>query len=298
MARSADYEHPSNRRFRRLAESLANSRGIRAFRRALFTRLPFPVLESNVQDVLYLNWVVPLPLSKADLPPGVSVWERGQSTILTVLIYRHGHFGPVFLGPLRRLFPSPLQSNWRLYVTRVEGEDPTHSMVLFLRNFFSSALYAIGTRLGSDALPSEQPCAFTFQTESELCANIIGASGELELQVAGSVGGRPALPHPFQAFAASWKEAVTALTLQESAIVQPPDLTCLAQAGISLPVDIAEVRPVVITHWKAGNWLTARGATGEPFAFFVPRVRFRVLWEKLVTSANNSFKGMPLRGTP
>ena len=215
-----------------------------------------------MQDVLYLNWVVPLPLSKADLPPGVSVWERGQSTILTVLIYRHGHFGPVFLGPLRRLFPSPLQSNWRLYVTRVEGEDPTHSMVLFLRNFFSSALYAIGTRLGSDALPSELPCAFTFQTESELCANIIGASGELELQVAGSVGGRPALPHPFQAFAASWKEAVTALTLQESAIVQPPDLTCLAQAGISLPVDIAEVRPVVITHWKAGNWLTARGATG------------------------------------
>lgn len=246
------------------------------------------MLESDVRDVLYLNWVVPLYLADATLPSGVTVWESGQNTVLTVLIYRHGHFGPTFLGPLRRLLPSPLQSNWRLYVAGIAGARPAHPTVLFLRNFFSSAIYAIGSRLGSDALPSELPYTFTYRVGPELRACIVGASGEMELRVAGAVGGTLALPQPFQAFAASWQQAVAALTLQESAIVQPPDLRCLAQAGISLPVDISQVRPVTITDWRVGSWLAALGATGEPFAFLVPQVCFRVLWEQLVRGANNS----------
>lgn len=50
------------------------------------------------------------------VPPGVSLIQKGGHTLLTVLTYRHGHFGPAFLGPLRKLLPSPLQSNWRVYL--------------------------------------------------------------------------------------------------------------------------------------------------------------------------------------
>ena len=50
------------------------------------------------------------------VPPGVSLIQEGGHTLLTVLTYRHGHFGPAFLGPLRKLLPSPLQSNWRVYL--------------------------------------------------------------------------------------------------------------------------------------------------------------------------------------
>lgn len=295
LGRSANYRHPSNRRMRWLAEALANSRSIRALRRSLFALLPFPVLESDVRDVLYLSWVVPMHSAEAALPPGVTPWHRQESTVLTTLVYRHGHFGPALLGPLRRLFPSPLQSNWRLYVAGVAGTSPSHPTVLFLRNFFDSALHAIGTRLGSDALPSELPSSFQYRTGREMWASIVGASGELELEVTATLGGSPALPAPFEAFASTWHEAVVALTLQESALVQPPDLPRLAQARISLPVDVSEIRPVTVTHWTPGSWLAELGAGDKPFAFFVPRVRFRVLGEELVACDGNSSPPTPGR---
>ena len=54
--------------------------------------------------------LVPAGLELQRLGPG------GRHALFTFLTYRHGHFGPRLLGPLRRLLPSPVQSNWRIHV--------------------------------------------------------------------------------------------------------------------------------------------------------------------------------------
>jgi hypothetical protein len=40
----------------------------------------------------------------------------GRYALVSFLTYRHGHFGPRRFGPMRHLMPSPIQTNWRIYV--------------------------------------------------------------------------------------------------------------------------------------------------------------------------------------
>ena len=107
------FRHPGTGLLARICNWLANCQPVLGLRRAILSRLPFVRLESDVVEVVYLNWLVPSALAAPHVPPGVTLHERNGQTILTVLTYRHGHFGPAMLGPLRKLFPSPLQGNWR-----------------------------------------------------------------------------------------------------------------------------------------------------------------------------------------
>lgn len=80
-------------------------------------RLPFLTLHSDVRDVVYVSWLVDAAAAQKLVPAGVTLWQRDGKTPFTVLTYRHGHFGPALPGPLRKLLPSPLQSNWRFPCT-------------------------------------------------------------------------------------------------------------------------------------------------------------------------------------
>ncbi len=275
------YRHPDESRGAWLANRLANSRWLRSVRRWLLARLPFPVLQSDVRDVLYLSWPVPLHLAQSLSPPGVALVEHGTQAVFTILMYRHGHFGPRFSGRLRRLFPSPLQSNWRFYVAAINGTPTSEPTVLFVRNFFSSALYAVGTRVGSDALPSDLPSRFDWSTGEVFRSQLSDRTGELLLEVEAASSDAKRLPHAFCGIYACWEEAVAAITLQDTAVVQPPDLDALAMAGISLPIDPASVKPMD-ANVTCGSWLAQLGIEGRPLAFVVPSVRFLVLWEKIV----------------
>src|SRR5689334_7538016 len=84
---------------------LATSRALLRVRRAILPKLPFMRLASDVRDVVYLNWVVPLSAVARYVPPGVTLRERNGMTLFTILTYRHAHFGPALAGPLRILFP-------------------------------------------------------------------------------------------------------------------------------------------------------------------------------------------------
>lgn len=148
------------------ANRLVSNHPILALRRAITAHLPFPILQSDIQDVIYLNWVLDVDQVAHYLPPGVQLWQRQGKTLFTVLTYRHRHFGPVFLGPLRQLCPSPLQSNWRLYL---ESPVPEQRSVLFVKNSMNHVLYALGSRLFSDVLPSHLAESFTHQAIRTLC---------------------------------------------------------------------------------------------------------------------------------
>ena len=112
----------------------------------------------------------PAAAARALVPPRMTLATREVRVLLTVLSYRHGHFGPALAGPLRRLFPSPLQSNWRLYVDALDGAPLPAPTVFFLANVFDGALYALGTRLFSDALPSHLARRFSLACDGQACA--------------------------------------------------------------------------------------------------------------------------------
>jgi len=64
-----NYIHPTPGLPGRLLARLANSRRIAAARRAVFSRLPFLTLESDVRDVVYLTWMMDAAPRKRWCPP-------------------------------------------------------------------------------------------------------------------------------------------------------------------------------------------------------------------------------------
>jgi len=278
------YTAPGTGLWARVEAGLANAEGLRALRRSILGRLPFPVLVSDVSDVVYANWVVPFEAIAHLVPPGVRVCRIGGKVILTGLTYRHGHFGPALAGPLRALFPSPGQSNWRLYVDRIGSHAPAKPTVLFLANLFDSPLYALGTRLFSDAMLSHRAGRFVHAVGERTWTSCVEGDPAvpgcaLEGERANAI---PELPDAFAPFYSDWREAVGRLCLQEAAIAPVAGTDRLALAGIDLPIALKDVEPLAVTRYAPGDALRRWGATAPPFCFRVPTVRFRAVSERLI----------------
>src|SRR5579875_53128 len=147
--RMAPWRHPWRSLAGYALEVLANSRLLRAYGEWL----PTPAFLSDMTDVIYVNYLVEADRLEPFVPAGLELQRLGRSgryALFTHLTYRHGHFGPRWLGPLRRLLPSPVQSNCRLYVV-----DPHTGLrgVYFVTNAIASTAYALTARLLSEGLP-------------------------------------------------------------------------------------------------------------------------------------------------
>lgn len=208
-------------------------------------------------------------------PPGVPLWQRDGKTPFTILTYRHGHFGPAFLGRLRRIMPSPLQSNWRLY-----AECPGH--VVFLKNVLSNPLHALGTRIFSDALQSHYPARLRHAPAGDVFRTEIqpGDGSAPLLRSAVRIAAEKKAPPQF----ANWHQAVRFLACQDAALAQVGDHGALAISEIALPVDIMQAQALETVGDVACPLLAQLGAQGAPFCFLVPEVKFRVLSERLLTT--------------
>lgn len=273
---------------------LLDSRRLARLRHAVFKRLPFPVLRSDVADVVYITWLVDAAAARALLPPGLPLWERCGKTPFTVLTYRHGHFGPALAGPLRRLFPSPLQSNWRLYLdaslpaalpASLAETAPARS-VWFLENLMDSALYVAGTRLFSDIMQTRLPARFTHARAGDAYVTAIEAAetGAPLLRGTMAPASHAALPPAFAALFGSWDEAVEMLACQDGALAWSARLDALVLARIDLPVALDEVRPLASAASTPPecSLLERLAPTGAPLCFLAPRVPFRVLGERVL----------------
>lgn len=276
------YRHPYPGYPGRLLESLLNARGLARLRHALLSRLPFPVLRSDVADVVYVTWMVDARAAQALLPHGLRVWERGGLTPLTVLTYRHGHFGPALAGPLRRLFPSPLQSNWRLYLDGPLPPGAPVNTVWFLENMMDSGAYVAATRLFSDIMRTHRPARFTHGRAGTCIEPGAGSAPALAYTVAPAA--RPALPPAFAAAFGSWDAAVAMLACQDAALGWSARLGKLVLSRIDLPIPLDAVRPLVPVGPVACSLLEALPAAGGPLCFLVPRVPFRVLSEGVINT--------------
>ncbi|MGU7774767.1 DUF2071 domain-containing protein [Burkholderia sp. MR1-5-21] len=285
MSYNNAFIHPSVGVVGKLANRIVGNRPLLRTRRALLSRLPFLQLASDVQDVVYCTWAVNVADVAHLVPAGVALAARNGKTLFTILTYAHRHFGPCAAGPLRRVFPSPLQSNWRLYVDMLPGQVPAEQTVLFVKNVFDHPLYAIGSRLFSDALPSHLAKRFEHDARNGRFSTLLsGGDGSApDFRCVAEKTSERGLPAELAPFFDSWRSAVSFLSLQHSALAHVEDCDGLAHAGIDLPIDVDAVEALRLTEPAVGGEFLQRiGAVGTPFCFVVPGVAFRVLWERLL----------------
>ncbi|MEG0882902.1 MAG: DUF2071 domain-containing protein [Janthinobacterium sp.] len=277
------YRHPRAGWPGRLFAALANCTRFANARQAILSRLPFLTLHSDVRDVVYVSWLVDAAAAQKLVPAGVALWQRGGKTPLTVLTYRHGHFGPALLGPLRKLLPSPLQSNWRLYLDHAPPGAPDVPCVYFFKNIMDSLPHALGTRLFSDILPTHLAADMTLEVSATQarCSIAPGAGSAPALEVQADITAKHGLDADWQQLFGNWRDAVAFLACQDAAIAHVPRNGKLVFGEIDLPVDLDQVQALTALRADCGL-LGQLPPVSQPFAFLVRKVAFKALSERLL----------------
>lgn len=279
------YKHPRTGILGKLAELIANSRTLAWLRRTVTSRLPFLKLSSEVENVVYLTWLVPVSACEGFIPAGVRLWQRNGLTPFTVLTYRHNHFGPSIFGFFRKLFPSPLQSNWRLYLEQAPAGATPVRTVLFLKNIMNSLVYTLGTRVFSDVLPTHLAEKFSHRREGDFIrteiAPGIGSSPALMCNI--RCGGEQPLGTHFTSMFGAWSNAIEFLACQDAAIAHVNHCNGLAFSEIQLPIALSDVLPASPLDGPLEcSLLSLLQPVEGPLCFVVPTVPFSVLSERLL----------------
>ena len=270
--------------------AIVNSQVIARIRRVLTSIFPFVKLRSDVKNVVYMTWLVDVEKVKHFVPTGLKLWQKNGLTPFTILTYRHGSFGPSFLGPLRRLFFSPLQSNWRLYLESPPSNVPQISTVLFLKNIMNSIFYTFGTRVLSDVLATHHAKKFYHkQIEGGFETQIIPGIGSApQLSSITKMTASKTLNSSFAEVFDSWEYAVEYLSLQDAAISYTDKDSIFAFSEIKLPIDLATIQPLeIISNKFECPFMKQFSPYGEPLCFHIPEVRFLAISEQLISIDGN-----------
>ena len=275
---------------------IAASHGLRD----LFRPMPTLVMGSDISDIVYLNWLVPAAAAQQWLPAPLHVHDLQGMTVLSILSYRHGSFGPVRLGPLRRLFPSPAQSNWRLYLAHPDTEPRAErDAIYFIHTAFDNAPLATAARLLADGLPAQVPTTMLHQRRGRQLETRITTHPEqpaqlhviveedvlVEEDVIVEESGDPdhaiSLPAAWAAHFRDTEEALRYLVEQNRAVAVDGARGEVFESAIAIPIDIGTIRPATVKHVEA-PWLDGLIGNAAPFAFVVPAVSFRALGERSI----------------
>lgn len=271
--RLAPWRHPSAGLLGRVAESVANSRVFGA----LLEPLPELEVRSDITDVVYVNYVVPAEAAQRLVPPGLTLQRLGPDgryALFTFLTYRHGHFGFALLGPLRRLMPSPIQTNWRVHVV-----DPRTGMrgIYFLTNAIAHSVMALGARMTTEGMPMHVLADATLERAEDGALSVRldpgrGSAPDAELSL------RPLKSPPVLSgrFAECWhtfQDFLAYCVPQDRAMSSQPLRNRVSRQEIHLGIPLEACTPL------EGSVRSKRAAeiAGEeaPLCFHVPNVSFR-----------------------
>lgn len=270
--RYAPWLHPE-RIWGRGDDLLANSRVVRR----LCEFLPVLAFRSDIHDVIYINYLVEADTLEPLVPPGLELQRVGQAgcyAVFSFLVYRHGHFGPRLLGPLRRvLMPSPIQSNWRIYV-----KDPRSGRqgTYFLSTAVDSTFVGVLGRLMAEGLPMHvfQRARLWNTGDGTLYLRLQpGAGTAPDAEALLRLGkARPTSGAWSLAFE-SYEAMLAHIVPQDRAFSVQPWHARLTRQEIQLGIPLEACQPLE----GEVNSATARALVGEsrPFCFYVPRVTFR-----------------------
>ena len=276
------YIHPKKGLLTLLTEAICNSNRLRAIRRRLFGFIPFLKLESSVVDIVYCNWLVDLDKVDHLCPDQASLININGKTILSILTYKHGNLRPSILNSIKVLFPSPMQSNWRFYLSGLNG-DKSSGSVLFIKNIMSNLLFTIGTRISSDAMLTHYPATFKHGSESGRFITEItpGLGSSPDLLMESVQGDQLELPNELIEYFKSEEAVLEYLCMQEVAYTEASDVKGLCKAEIELPINTNTVIPLKIESISS-SYLSEITGDSKPFAFLVPKVHFGIISEAIV----------------
>ncbi len=267
--RYAPWRHP-RRVLGWALDPLANSR----FVRALCEYVPMVALRSDITDVIYVNYIVEAERAAALVPPGLElqrVGADGRYAVFSFLTYRHGHLGPALLGPLRRLLPSPGQTNWRLYVrdprTGVEG-------VYFLTTGMTSTPHALAARLLTEGLPMHVVRGgVRMDSTGAVCLRLDpGAGSGPDAEATLRPNARRPETGPWNACFASYEAMLSHIVPQDRALSVQPWRRRVTRQEIHLGIPLEACEPLDgavrsrVAHAIVGE--------AEPFCFRVAHVPF------------------------
>jgi hypothetical protein len=255
----------------RLLDPLANSR----FVRALAERLPTPAFVSDITTVIYVNYLVDADRLKPLVPPGLElhrVGPDGRWSVFTFLTFRHGHFGPRLLGPLRALLPSPIHTNWRIHV-----RDAAHGRegIYFVTNAIASSVHALAARLMSEGMPMHVLKTADLRRDGDRLAlrldpgtgSAPDAEGDFQVLASAPATG------PWSAAFGSWREMLEFVVPQDRALSTQPWHGRVTRQEIRLDIPLEKCLPLEgPVRSRAANALVGDAA---PFSFLVEKVRFR-----------------------
>src|SRR5436305_1271123 len=272
-----------------LLDLVANSR----FIRTLCEYIPTVAFESDITDVVYVNYIVEASKLEPLVPVGLELQRigcDGRYALFTFLTFRHGHFGPRFLGKVRQLFPSPVQTNWRIYVK----EPRTGSLgVFFVTNAISRTSVSLGARLFSEGMPMH-----VLHT-NDLCAD---QDGNVSQHLDGGNGSAPdarvtltcvdewPAHGPWSLCFASFEQMLACCVPQDRAFSTQPYYRRVTAQEIKLDIPLACCKSL---EGKVRSHAAERFVgDATPFCFFVKSVRFRFEQEVYTPLADTSLEGI------
>jgi hypothetical protein len=273
--RYAPWRAPRSMRLAAVLDAIANSRATRR----LMALLPVPEFRSEIQDVVYVNYLLPATRLEPLVPAGLELQRLGADrswAMLTFLTYRHGHFGPAIAGSLRRLFSSPVQTNWRTYV-----RDPRTGRegVYFVTNAVTTRLHALGGRLMSEA-PMHLLARGEVTRDAGGRMRVVfdpgGGSGpDADLDLSPAVAFE--MPDSWSACFHDARAMLAYCVPQDRAMTTEPWRRCTTREEIDLGISLDACEPL---HGRVQS--RAAGAVAgdaEPVCFRVARVDFRLRGE-------------------
>jgi hypothetical protein len=270
--RMAAWVHPRQGLFGQLLGGLAASRLARAFGEWL----PPVAFVSDITNVIYVNYLVEAERLAPLVPWGLELQRLGPAgkyALFTHLTYQHGHFGPRLLGPLRRLLPSPIQSNWRIHV-----RDPQTEIlgIYFVTTAISHTAHALLARLLSEGIPMH------VAQRGEVLAN---PDGSFQVRLDPGRGSapdmtmllrpttRPTLAPPWSEYFESFHDLLAYCVPQDRAMSSQPWYRRVTRQEIQLGIPLESCEPLTAEVVSAA----ARTIVGDaqPVCFRVAQVAFR-----------------------
>ncbi|MHB1424664.1 MAG: DUF2071 domain-containing protein, partial [Gemmataceae bacterium] len=269
--RLTPWRHPWGGLLGSTLEVLANSRLIRAY----CEWLPPLAFLSDITDVIYVNYLVEAERLEPFVPAGLELQHLGRAgryALFTHLTYRHGHFGPRLLGPLRRLLPSPVHSNWRIYVV-----DPHTGVrgVYFVTNAIASTLHALAARMLSEGMPMHVPRRACVEVGGDRSCRVLldpglGSAPDLEAVLH---PGDAVLPgSPWQECFESYSALLAYCVPQDRAFSSQPWYGRITRQEIAVKIPLESCEPMageVRSHVAA-----AYVGDAAPLCFRVGRIAF------------------------
>lgn len=275
--RYAPWRFPRRGLIAAIIDPIANSR----LARFVGEFLPSPAFVSDITNVIYVNYLVEADRLKPFVPLGLELQRLGPDgryALFTFLTYRHGHFGPRFFGPLRRLLPSPIQSNWRIHV-----RDPQTGVIgiYFTSTTTTSFMNALAARFLSEGVAMHLPRSAEMTARSDGSFRLVLDPGEgsspdaiAELRSAET----PNLTPPWSECFEDYRAFLNYCVPQDRAMSSQPWYRRVTRQEIHLGIPLDACEPLEGSVISKAAGIIAGDA--KPLCFRVAKVDFRYDGEK------------------